>query len=160
MFLVPLGTLASIRNCEIIPSILSDHSFVTLEIEIEKLIRGPGYWKFNNKLLEDKEFIDEMNKLIMECKQTNTLDPAQFWESLKLAMQNLAMDFSKLRAYQRKKKINELTKKLRMQEKKLACINLKSETVISQIEKVNLKIDYLKDELQKEYNYKVQGAMM
>ena len=42
MFLAPVCTTAIVKKCEIIPSILTDHSFIVIEIEIEKFTRGKG----------------------------------------------------------------------------------------------------------------------
>ena len=159
MFLCPLNTLSSISECEIVPGILTDHSFVQVVLQIEKIPRGRGYWKFNNALLEDKTFLDGMNQIIDEYKNTAQMaDASQFWEGLKITMQNFAMDFSKLNAQDRKRKRLDLVQKLRTQEKKLACINLSSVGAVNKIEKINAKIDILKADLEKDYNYKAQGA--
>ena len=35
----------------------SDHDCITLEIDFDKVHRGPGYWYFNNDLLTDVDFL-------------------------------------------------------------------------------------------------------
>ena len=50
--------------------------------------------------------------------------------------------------------------KLRTQEKRLACINLDAESSIALITKINVKIDELKLELEKESLHATQGAML
>ena len=35
----------------------SDHDCITLEIDFDKVHRGPGYWHFNNDLLTDVDFL-------------------------------------------------------------------------------------------------------
>ena len=48
-----------IEHADIIPSIKSDHSAITLQINsIEDKVRGPSYWMFNSSLLEDDTYID------------------------------------------------------------------------------------------------------
>ena len=47
-----------------------------------------------------------------------------------------------------------------MQEKRLACINLKSSQAILLIEKINIKLDSLKAELEKFNLFATQGAIM
>ena len=42
----------------------SDHKLVKVEIGTTNFKRGPGYWKFNTALLDEPNFIDEMNNLI------------------------------------------------------------------------------------------------
>jgi len=44
-------------QCEISPCPLSDHDFVSFVFQIPDAIkRGPGVWKFNNSLLDNKSF--------------------------------------------------------------------------------------------------------
>ena len=49
------------QKCEIKHAAHCDHSLVTLEFQInEKYPRGPGFWKFNSSLLEDKEYAEKL----------------------------------------------------------------------------------------------------
>ena len=48
-----------IQHADIIPSIKSDHSAITLQINsIEDKVRGPSHWMFNSSVLEDDTYID------------------------------------------------------------------------------------------------------
>ena len=48
-----------VEHADIIPSIKSDHSAITLQINsIEDKVRGPSHWMFNSSLLEDDTYID------------------------------------------------------------------------------------------------------
>ena len=42
-FLIPHENIGSIIDCQIQPGLLTDHSFVELEIELSDSIRGIGY---------------------------------------------------------------------------------------------------------------------
>ena len=57
-------------------------------------------------------------------------------------------------------KRQELESKLRTLEKKLNCINLKSDKAVQLIEKINIKIDKIKEEREHEHAYVTQGAMI
>ena len=48
-----------IQECRIMPNIFSDHSALILTIcfDEETAPRGPGYWRFNNSLLSDNEYV-------------------------------------------------------------------------------------------------------
>ncbi len=46
------------NKCSILTGLHSDHSIVTLELNKSKLKRGRGFWKFNNKLLYDREYVN------------------------------------------------------------------------------------------------------
>ena len=157
-FLLLMFTLTKVCRCEIIPSILTDHSFVILEIEMEPDVRGPGYWKFNNSLLHDKEFLDEINKLIDETVCENIVDKVNLWEVLKIKIKNFAMDYSKSKRQGLGKRLHELNAKLKTQNKRLACINLSASNAILLIERVNVKIDAIKRELELEHEKRAAGA--
>ena len=48
-------------QCKITPCLLSDHNFVSFVFEIPDAVKlGPGVWKFNNSLLDDKVFCDSI----------------------------------------------------------------------------------------------------
>ena len=42
----------------------SDHCPIDLEIDFSKFQRGRGFWKFNNSLLKDPEYLTLINKVI------------------------------------------------------------------------------------------------
>lgn len=50
---LPCHMLDSISNFSITPHPLSDHSILSVSIGLIPQDRGPGYWRFNNQLLED-----------------------------------------------------------------------------------------------------------
>lgn len=49
-----------VQTIEIKPSILSDHSLVAAEMSIYTSSRGPGLFRFQNELLQDKTFTEEV----------------------------------------------------------------------------------------------------
>ena len=49
--------------------VLSDHSFVSIEVQLSAHIRGPGTWRFNNTLLDDTEFTSTVREEIRKAKQ-------------------------------------------------------------------------------------------
>ena len=56
-FLISKDIRSSLKYVKIIPNIFSDHSALSLSIiSVEKEVtRGPGFWKFNNSLLTEKD---------------------------------------------------------------------------------------------------------
>ena len=60
-YLMPISMVGEVQSCEIIPGFLTDHSFVKIEISQNPMVRGKGYWKFNNALLYDGEFLKLIN---------------------------------------------------------------------------------------------------
>ena len=49
-----------VKDCKILPTIYSDHSAVALSMSFNEseLPRGPGFWKFNNSLLSDTNYVE------------------------------------------------------------------------------------------------------
>ena len=57
-FYCPLSSLPSVVSCKISPCSLSDHSAVTLQINIASTrTGGSAYWHFNNSLLLDQTYV-------------------------------------------------------------------------------------------------------
>ena len=158
-FLIQEGQLDFVLDCTILPQFLSDHSPVFLDIQSTKTIRGKGYWKLNNQHLKNKEYVDNVNKIIQEVKEAK-LKPLVRLDVLKNNVTNYSQEFSREKARSNVKKINKLQQKLESQNKKLAMVNLTSDTAIKWIEKVNVKIDTIKSELEKETKIKAEGQIL
>ena len=58
-FFIPKSLQKLIQECRIMPNTFSDHSAVILTIcfDEETAPRGPGFWRFNNSLLADNEYV-------------------------------------------------------------------------------------------------------
>ena len=160
-FMVPYENLNSIGDCQIVNGVLSDHHFVEMTILVNDQIQGRGYWKFNTSLLKNKEYVEQVNEIIDKSLFTHRFkDPCIRWEILKIEVTTFSQSFSKRIAYNRKEKIKEYDKKIMRLKKKLTSINLQANNVVSIIEETNLKIDSLKQKLQKEHDYATQGAIL
>ena len=70
------------------------------------------------------------------------------------------MEYSKSAAHKRKKEINELKIKLDRANKKLAMINVSANNAVQLIQKINVKIDEIKTQLQKYSLQAAQGAIL
>ena len=60
----------------------TDHALITMNIENDPLQRGPGLWKFHNRLLHEKQFMEKMQKVIETCKGNlshSKLNPIEKW---------------------------------------------------------------------------------
>ena len=159
--MIPIGNVNSVENCTIIPGLLSDHSFVVLEIVLEKAICGPGFWKFNNTLLLDHNFLQAMNKEIdINLQQTSNFDDTMKWEVIHNQMVNIAKDYSKFKAAQQNEENKEIESKINTLHKKLVHINLSADNAVSLIEKVNSKLDYWQMHQQKLNHLHTQGQIL
>lgn len=68
-FLVSEALLNDIYDVCIDPGYRSDHSFVVLSLNKECLVRDRPFWKFNNGLLKDMDYVQEIKKIISDVKK-------------------------------------------------------------------------------------------
>ena len=45
-----------------------DHSMVKLEIRLNNIKKGQGFWKFNNSLLKDHTYVNKVKQIILDTK--------------------------------------------------------------------------------------------
>lgn len=97
-FLVVRDLVSTLTSCEISPCVFSDHDFVTLDVDMSHVQDfGPGVWKFNNSLLEDRSYCDFITNLInqhLDFKHV-FISVKDFWESLKEVIRSRTIEFSK-----------------------------------------------------------------
>ena len=67
-FLISNYLYSSVNDCFILPGYRTDHSLIVLTLDLVKFKKGNSYWKFNNSLLKDKQYVDEINALIINIK--------------------------------------------------------------------------------------------
>ena len=137
---MPGSELGKIENCVITSDILSDHSVVELTLVLHEALKGRGYWKLNNKLLEEKQYVNQINEIIdYGHYRYEEVDPGLRWELIKKDISEFSIYYSRSRAANSKKEKEIYLDKLNKLQKKLACINLKSWRSIKIIEKTNEK---------------------
>ena len=62
MIWAPLNMADLVQECEHHPSFLSDHQYLLVKCCFrERLVTGPGVWKFNTSLLTDPLYINLVN---------------------------------------------------------------------------------------------------
>ena len=84
MILALQGILDKIESCNIIPGIRTDHLMVTVTVKIGMTTRGPGFWKFNNLLLNDTTYVKGVKNVIEETIQNLPLsDTTDIWTMIK-----------------------------------------------------------------------------
>ena len=65
-YLVSEEIFQHVHDTSIIPGYRSDHSGIYLKIKLHENERGRGYWKFNNTLLKDKDYVNVVKLQIQE----------------------------------------------------------------------------------------------
>ena len=111
-----------ISNTQISPGNSSDHSIISLSLDIAKTAkRGKGYWKFNNDLLIDKEYVLLINNSISDIKtNVNMADKIQLWEYVKCQIRTDTIPYSSKKSKENRKLEFDLKEKLQAFEQKLS----------------------------------------
>ena len=129
----------SILNSDITPCAVSDHNFITLTLNTNQGISfGKSYWKFNDSLLEDKEFVDLFEYYWQIISRTNNIT-LEWWDCIKLKIKEFCIDYSK----SKNREIYGEYKELRRQYQAL------NEGDLKQLEEIKLKLKDIEIELQK-----------
>ena len=107
-FLVSKELSNLVQDCNRTPGFLSDHSLLSIELDFSEIARGPGYWRFNDKILESEEYVENMSKLIENTwAKYSYLATDDRWELLHHEVVRYSQEFSKRNANNKKwKKYN------------------------------------------------------
>ena len=65
-FLISATLLPFVEKTDILPGIASDHSMPTLDIDFSKFQRGKGFFKYNNSLNNDPEYVKMITDTIRD----------------------------------------------------------------------------------------------
>ena len=144
----------NVLSIDILPSVNTDHSAVYLKLEaLDEMNRGPSSWKFNNSLINDTTFVNEMSGFIGKCKSydlTQFTDPQLKWEFLKYKMRSFPITYSKNKARDRK------AERLRLESK---VNHLESTLTTDTCEELKKEYEESKAKLEQLYDYFTQGAI-
>ena len=99
---------SSLKAIKIVPNVFSDHAALSLVLtHCEKEAnRGPGFWKFNNSLLIDKEYLDlitaKIPEFVLKYHDIDVTDKGLLWELIKMEIRAATIAFSKSKALQQR----------------------------------------------------------
>ena len=110
-------------KANIIPSIKSDHSPITLSLEsIEVYKHGPSHWKFNSSFIEDTNFVKmSHNKYPQWLNEYNDMtDKRVLWYIIKYKIRQETMRYGKETAAHKRKSLQDAENHLKDLEEKVA----------------------------------------
>ena len=145
-------------HVDILTNIRSDHNAIELVIKpLRDNSKGKGYWKINNSILQDAEFI----KLITEAKlnwsnEMKEIEDARVkWEFMKYKIRLLCIKYTS----EKKKKQLDTEKILHT---KMSNLQMKLDKGTDKDEEkiINLQIQQIETELEKIDDYKTQGLIV
>ena len=146
-----------VTECDIIPVSNTDHRAVTMTMSIGKIKRGPGYWKFNQSLLKDQDYVKIITNKITNCKLALESFPAQVkWDYCKSNIKECSIIYSKEKALQRKNAMADIRNKLKSLQSLISNydkerINTPKEELINEMKDTKLSLDIFS-------LYEAQGA--
>ena len=84
------SSLGKFKKPEIIPSIISDHSAIRLDVYYrKKTIKNANIWRLNNTLLNIQQTTEEIKKEIKICIETNENENTttqNLWDTVKAVL--------------------------------------------------------------------------
>jgi hypothetical protein len=138
-----------------ISTIKTDHSAIVIELQdVEDKVKGPGFWKLNCSLLNDKEYVNELNLLlptwIQEGKQ-DLGDPRSVWDWVKYKVKKYSRWYSMNKCKQQNLEEQQLNRQF--QEAAATYQNCPSQENLS-------ALNVLKEKLEHLYEKKVEGIII
>ena len=126
---------------DIVPSIQTDHSMISITLSFIDCKRGPGTWKFNNSFLSDEKFCDKM-QMVLETTASNYhyLNGIDRWELLKFEAIRTAQEYaSDIAGKKKSRKFMKYKQLSRLQQESLK--NNDHDGILREIKKVTADID-------------------
>lgn len=104
----------NVSQIEIKPYQHSDHDATVITLDLQKQKRGAGYWHFNNALLNDEQFTNDINKLWTEWRKIEQYyeSPLIWWDKVKRQFKQTAIEHSIKRRRRERRERSELEEKL------------------------------------------------
>ena len=143
-FLISQGLSPHVLATVINPGYKTDHSFITLSVNLLSNPRGPGYWKLNASFLGEDEYVNLIKATITEVqeeyKHDQSVNDSLLWEMVKLKVREKSNYYAKKK---KKSLINNLETTLEEEiaklEKVIKCEMISSDEKIKATESLHNK---------------------
>ena len=154
--LITQGISTNVGLTMYLPGINSDHMAFYLSLDLSDTERGKGYWKFNNRLLKDVEYVKEINSLIArKLLEAEKLSRKEKWTFLKAELRrytekNCTQMYARNKASENDLVISQLSEKV---------LTMEYEISAEFDEQKHNLLCQTKAELEELLNEKVKGIM-
>ena len=100
---------------------MSDHSIVKIKMQLlNTQSRGKSYWKFNNKLLHDQNYINLIKQELLTLSTCNYLENKNTkWDFIKCQLRTVTITYSKHKAQKAKMEESHIKEQLENLEKEI-----------------------------------------
>ena len=118
--LVSGGLDQMVKSPTYIPNIKSDHRALYMLVETNNNQRGTGFWKLNNNLLRDRNYLDTINTEIAKTLiLTKEKTRKEAWETIKSRIKKASTSYARNKTSQEKLAISNLAEKVNEYEERL-----------------------------------------
>ena len=153
-FMVSKFASDMVNKASILSSFCSDHSCISLDLShLATDNKGNGFWKFNNSLIEDSDYVNSMKRLIGRWDVTYNyiLDKRVKWDIIKYEIRKYTCSYSS----SKKKELNreEIDLQRRLNELEILLSNTESEHLYNEY-------DTCKTRLNRIYENKAKGVIV
>ena len=113
LILISKGLDQMAKNVMFLPGIKTDHRALLATIVDNKHSRGVGYWKINNSLLNNDDYVQVIGEEIEKIKKlTTTKSHKEIWETVKMRVKKVTQNFARRKVGIDSLIISQLTEKL------------------------------------------------
>ena len=166
-FLISENLMQFVKSTRIDSSYRSDHSIVILEFNLTKSSHGKSFWKHNNSLLTDPDYLKQINKKSRDIKMQHALpvynldeinnipneelqfmiNDQLFLDTLLMEIRGEAISYASFKNKQRNKRENKLIKQI-------------EEIENNTVDNITEELENLKTELYDIRNEKLKGYII
>ena len=120
-FLVSTEILDSLQKSNIvIPGIKSDHKCITMLLDFDKSTRGPGRWKLNTSILQDKTYNEKIKNLIQKTQSDyKNISKQLIWEICKIKIKEFTITYCRYKQKIKKDLMQEIEEKVEAKEQEV-----------------------------------------
>ena len=126
-------------SSDIRPAIRADHNAISLKIRFKNVKRGPGYWKMNTSILNNKDSQNRTIELIQKISKMQ-LSPIDKWELLKIKVREFSQKYCRKKSKITKDIKLSLEKKLCSLQKEIDC-NIDKNDLLNELTNVKEKLE-------------------
>ena len=106
----------NIQKIDTLPGIQSDHFPVLVQLRnLYEEKHGPSYWKFNNSLFSDTEYVEAMSSellTILNEQHDEESDPRKLWKFIKYNVRKFSIQYSRAKAKRERRQDSEKEDKI------------------------------------------------
>ena len=143
-----------VSKVDIVTAIRTDHPAIILETDsLDDQRRGPSFWKSNNSLMDDALFVERLRVNFPKwLDEINFCDDLRMkWDWMKYKIREESISYSKLKAKERRNRIQTIENRLKVCEEKIA---------ESPTQENLANLESAKTEYEKEYDYIVRDSII